>query len=90
MGRKPIYKTDEERVKAIQETKKRSYEKLKAKNRDMYRLSSLRSYYRKKLETAERLAGAEGLRPENKEPIEQKISELTRELQALKTKANSD
>lgn len=77
MGRNKIYNTNEERLNAEKEHKKRSYNKHKTENRDKYRFSSLRTYYRGRLKR-------DGLTEEKIEEYKNKIEDLTQQLERLK------
>ncbi len=77
MTRIRLYHTEEERVKAEKESAKRGYEKSKNKNRDIYRISSLRTYYRKRLNRLDR-------ETEQYDECADKIEVLTEELKRLR------
>lgn len=74
MGRTKIYKTKEEKMNSIKECSKRHYEKYKEVNKEMYRISALRAYYRRRLVEE----------PKNKEIYQEKIDVLTNQLTELK------
>lgn len=76
MGRNKIYNTKNEQKSANSEYRKKSYEKHKDENKEKYRYSSLRSYYRRQL----------ALNLGNPEINLKKIQEYTEKLQALKSK----
>lgn len=77
MGRNKIYKTEEERINAEKVYKKKSYEKYKEQNKEIYRLSSLRTYYRRRL-------NREGLSEDKINEYNNKIEDLTQRLTTLR------
>lgn len=77
MGRNKIYKTEEERINAEKAYKKKSYEKYKEQNKEIYKLSSLRTYYRRRL-------NAEGLSEDKINEYNKKIEDLTQRLIKLR------
>lgn len=79
MGRNKIYKTEEERINAEKAYKKKSYEKYKEQNKEIYKLSSLRTYYRRRL-------NVEGLSEDKINEYNNKIEDLTQRLKALRAK----
>lgn len=75
MGRTKIYKTNEEKLNAIKERSKKHYEKYKDINKEMYNISALRTYYKRRIIEE----------PKNKEIYQQKIDLLTNQLKEFKS-----
>lgn len=75
MGRVKIYFNEEDKKNARIERSRRHYEKYKDIDKEMYRLSACRSYYRKRLKE----------NPKKSIYYNQKIDELTKQLEELKS-----
>lgn len=74
MGRTKVYKTKEEKMNSIKERNKKHYEKYKEVNKEIYNISALRAYYRRRIIEDSK----------NKEIYQQKIDLLTNKLTELK------
>lgn len=74
MGRTKVYKTKEEKMNSIKERSKRYYEKYKDVHKEMYNISALRTYYKRRIIEDSK----------NKEIYQEKIDLLTNKLTELK------
>ena len=97
MGRRRIYNTDEERLNANRENKRKSYHKHKENNRDKFRFRSLRNYYLnklKKIEDQSQTMDTDGVRrdhnvnPKEMDSIMRKIHELDVKIESLTNPKN--